>query len=85
MGSDRTRPSQKNAKSRGKMFQPTTFPYESVQLLMKIYVLLNGEIVGKGKTITACLKYVTKLFNENPPDADIRLSGGFIASWRKNV
>jgi hypothetical protein len=83
MGSDRTRPSQKNAKSRGKMFQPTTF--HSVQLLMKIYVLLNGEIVGKGKTIPACLKYVTKLFNENPPDADIRLSGGFIASWRKNV
>ena len=52
---------------------------------MKIYVLLNGEIVGRGKTITACLKHVTKLFNENPPDADIRLSGGFIASWRKNV
>jgi len=33
MGSDRTRPSQKNAKSRGKMFQPITIPYESVMLL----------------------------------------------------
>jgi hypothetical protein len=50
---------------------------------MKIYVLLNGEVVGRGKTVHACLKHVKKLFNEG--HTDIQVSGGFIASWRKNV
>ncbi len=47
---------------------------------MKIYVYLNGKIVGKGKDVKACLKHVSKLFKEG--HTDVVLSGGRIGRWR---
>ena len=47
---------------------------------MKIYVYLNGKIVGKGKDVKACLKHVSKLFKEG--HNDVVLSGGRIGRWR---
>ena len=47
---------------------------------VKIYVYLNGKIVGKGETMKACLKHITKLFKEG--HTNIVVSGGKIGAWR---
>jgi hypothetical protein len=48
---------------------------------MKIYVKIGQKVVGKGKSVKSCLKYVSKLFREGK--TDVYLSGGKIGSWKE--
>jgi hypothetical protein len=47
---------------------------------MKIYVKVGQKVVGKGKTMKSCLRYVSKLFKNG--ETDVYLSGGKMGSWR---
>ncbi len=47
---------------------------------MKIYVKIGQKVVGKGKTMKSCLRYVSKLFKNG--ETDVYLSGGKMGSWR---
>ena len=47
---------------------------------MKIYVKVKGNVIGQGKDIKSCFRYIAKLFREG--HADINVSGGRIGSWR---
>jgi hypothetical protein len=48
---------------------------------MKVYVKVNGKVIGKGKDTKSCLKHIAKLFKEGR--TDITLSGGRIGKWMK--
>ena len=50
-------------------------------MFMKVYVKLNGKIVGKGENIKSVLKHVAKMFREG--HSDINVSGGRIGRWQK--
>ena len=50
-------------------------------MFMKVYVKLNGKIVGKGKDIKSVFKHVAKMFREG--HSDISVSGGRIGRWQK--
>ena len=47
---------------------------------MQIYIKVNGELHGKGKTMQACLKHIKKLFSQG--HTNITVSGGKIGKWR---
>ena len=48
---------------------------------MKIYVKVNGEVVGKGKDMKSVLKHVSKMSREGK---DVNVSGGRIGSWQRS-
>ena len=48
---------------------------------MKVYVKLNGKVVGKGKDIKSVFKHGAKMFREG--HSDINVSGGRIGRWQK--
>jgi len=47
---------------------------------VQIYIKVNGELVGRGKTMKACLKHIKKLFSQG--HTNIIVSGGNIGSWK---
>jgi hypothetical protein len=46
---------------------------------VQIYIKVKGELHGKGKTMKACLKHITKLFAQG--HTDIIVSGGKLGRW----
>ena len=49
-------------------------------MFMKIYVKVNGEVIGKGKDMKSVLKHVSKLCREGK---DVNISGGRLGSWQR--
>jgi len=47
---------------------------------VNIYVKVGNDVIGRGKTMKSCLKYIKKLFDDG--HTNIIVSGGKIGSWR---